>query len=75
MKRRVFLYVLLGLMLGCSEPEPENPSNREPVEPVKPVRDSVFKTQTEAIGKAKAAEKVLEEAAAKQRQTIEDLDR
>ena len=73
MKRRVFLYVLLGLMLGCSEPE--NPSNREPVEPVKPVRDSVFKTQTEAIGKAKAAEKELEEAAAKQRQTIEDLDR
>ena len=74
MKRRVFLYVLLGLMLGCSEPE--NPSNRELlVEPVKPVRDSVFKTQTEAIGKAKAAEKELEEAAAKQRQTIEDLDR
>ena len=67
MKRRVFIYVLLGLMLGCSEPENQS-------SPAPPAKENVYKSQTEAIDKAKAAEKELEEAAAKQRQTIEDQE-
>jgi hypothetical protein len=58
---------MMALMFGCSAPE--NQSNPEPP------RENVFKKQTEAIDKAKAAEKEMEKNAAKQKQALEDQDR
>ena len=64
MKRRYFVYMFFIFAFGCSE----NDSNANKAQ----VEESVFDTQTEAIDKAEALEQQILDAAAKQRQVLEE---
>ena len=64
MIRKYLIYMLFGFALGCSE----NGSRASEAHD----QDGVFDAQFEAIDKAKSVEQQIQDAAAKQRQAIED---
>ncbi len=68
MKKRYFIYMFFIFVSGCSENDNNSNTNKAQVE------DSVFDAQTEAIDKAEALEQQILDAAAKQRQVIEESD-
>jgi hypothetical protein len=65
MIRILLLCVVCGLAFGCSGSGDDTDE----------ARGNVFSSRTGAIDKAKAVEQKIEDAAAKQRQAIEDQDR
>ncbi len=65
MVRILWLCMLCGLVIGCSGGGNDTSEARE----------NVFSAQTRAIDKARDAERKIEDAAAKQRQAIEEQGR
>ncbi len=66
MKQNYLIFLLFVFAFGCSESDNNSNTNKAQVE------ESVFDTQTEAIDKAEALEQQILDAAAKQRQVIEE---
>ena len=60
MRLRLLVLVLMGLAVGCSGNDDQKP------------KETVFDPQIQAIKKAKAVDKTIEDAAAKQRQEIDE---
>ncbi len=67
MNKTLILCVLCGMALGCSGGDDVMNQDK--------AKDNVFSAQTKAIDKAKAVDQKIEDAAARQRQAIEDQDR